>query len=226
MRQLGQLLLLLALLLLASLSLSSPKEIDLFKSGKCIGKWRPEKLPGRCTGMNPGLLPSLNLPPVENATACRAICCNLGDKCITWQFEITTRECRFGLVMRLGDEAAGVPGWCDPIPPVKWNGRKVVGHNPETGEKIWGNENLDSQCFGLGAERLSSAGKRRNTQECEQACKDDPKCEIWQEFPGRGCYFFSLQGIFCEKKKNPIYVGGRKCLAGSCGKASSAAGEE
>ena len=47
---------------------------------------------------------------VKNASECGAMCCNLGDKCITWQYELYSKQCEFGPVMRLGTEAAGC-GW-------------------------------------------------------------------------------------------------------------------
>ncbi len=188
------------------------------KSGKCRGKWRPEKMPGKCTGMNQHIeFEELkHLREINNATACRALCCNLGEKCITWQYEIYSKECRFGPVMRLGNEAAGVPGWCEPFAPVKWNGRRIVNRNDD-GTIRWSDVDLNTQCFGLGDERKASNGGHMSTEECKAACAADKECEIWQEFPGRGCFYNRNKGIFCDEKKIARYEGGRKCIPKYCG---------
>jgi hypothetical protein len=185
--------------------------IDWSKPGNCKGMWRPEKLPGRCSGMNPNLAKLPGLPEIHNASACRAVCCNLGERCISWQFEVVSKECRFGPEMRLGNEISGVPGWCDPNPPVSWNGKRVKSRDMMILGKVeWKDDVLDSQCFGLGAEKIGSNQQRLNTEQCQQACANDRTCEIWQEHPLRGCYYFSNEGVFCIQKKNPVYIGGRK----------------
>ena len=59
-----------------------------------------------------------------------------------------------------------------------------------------------------------NANKQMNEQECEEACCNDPLCNSWQEYPGRGCYF----GKSDCKHEEPegVYDGGRKCLPGFC----------
>jgi hypothetical protein len=216
------------MLLLAGILAVEQSGEDWFRRGKCKGLWRSEKLPGRCTGLHvhshEAALAGLDLV-VHNATQCRALCCNLGDKCVSWQFEVTSRECKVGPVMRLGDEDAGVPGWCDPHPPVQWNGKRVKVRETPTaataltapaGAVIWDDTQLKNQCFGLGDERKDAAGGRLNTEQCAAACASDLHCGIWQEFPGRGC-FYHKGSNFCETKQNAVFVGGRKCISGYCG---------
>ncbi len=197
------------------------KDNEWLKPGKCKGKWRPEKLPGRCTGLSTYKhFPELkDVPEITNATTCRALCCNMGDQCSSWQYEVYSRECRLGPVMRLGNENAGVPGWCEPFAPVKWNGKRLESRDTATGKVTWSDEKLETQCFGLGDERKNPTDKksRMNTQECEDACAKDPECEIWQEYPGRGCFYFHKAGVHCDEKKISRYEGGRKCLPGYCG---------
>ena len=119
-----------------------------------------------------------------------------------------------GLMARLGDEALGVGGWCEPNAPVQWNGHKI---SLREGTKVkWEPQVLDTQCFGLGSERRNpSDGSRLNTEQCAQACANDLKCGVWQEYPGRGC-FYTDNASYCDPKKGAKYDGGRKCLPGFC----------
>lgn len=193
---------------------------DLLKAGKCKHLWRHAKLVGRCFGFTPykELVPSLKSVEVANAEECRAICCNLGDKCISWQFfhnpkDSNVKECKLtDKVVRLGLEATGTPDWCDPHPPSKWNGHRLTSRSSD-GKCHWG-EQLPSQCFGLGDERKID-GQSLNTTGCADACCKDPDCSMWQEVPGRGCYFNKADGIWCDKDPG-IYDGGRKCIKDFC----------
>lgn len=190
---------------------------DWLKAGKCKGIWRPEKLPGMCTGMSlhDTFEEIKHIAEVNNSSACRALCCNIGDKCITWQYEVYSKECRFGAAMRLGNEAAGVPGWCEPFAPVKWNGRRVSSRNAD-GTVTFSDVELNTQCFGLGDERKAPGGGHMTTEQCKDACAADKECGIWQEFPGRGC-FYHIQSNHCDRKKISKYEGGRKCIPNYCG---------
>lgn len=186
----------------------------LLKRGGCARLWRPENLPGKCFGPRPhtDFAEAKHIPVVQSAKECRAICCNLGDKCVSWQYHAATKDCRFAKILRLGLEATGTPDWCDPLPPARWNGHRIV----KTSGQCESGEALPSQCFGLGPEQRTD-GKALNTQECAQACCDNKECEMWQEIPGRGCFFSQQKGVFCSKKIEEAYEGGRKCVPGYCG---------
>jgi len=118
----------------------------------------------------------------------------------------------------LGTEGGGTGFWCEPKPPAKWNGKKVVSRNPD-GSCVWG-EDLPTQCFGLGPEKMNAAGVNLNTEECAAACcsstKPNEVCEMYQEIPGRGCFYGHGPGLFCEEYRGG-WEGGRKCIVGGCG---------
>jgi len=188
-----------------------------FKAGHCKGIWRPEKLVGRCFGLKPFYeIPELKrIKQVTNAGDCKALCCNLGTKCATWQFQ-APGDCQLGGTVRLGFEGANTVDWCEPHAPAKWNGRYLASRNVESDRKVctWAEE-LPNQCFGLGPERLSAKKTSLNTEECAQACCDDSECGMWQEIPGRGCYF-NKRGGWCDVPRT-AYDGGRKCIKNFCG---------
>lgn len=193
------------------------------KPGKCKGQWRKDKLIGRCFGFFPyaeykdGIVKDVS---VTTSADCRALCCNLGDKCISWQFfsnsqDSTIKECKItDKIVRLGFEKTGTPDWCDPHPPIKWNGNRLKQRGAD-GVCEWG-EPVPLQCFGLGDEHKETATNLPlDTKACAQACCADKECEVWQESPGRGCYFHSSEGVRCLN--NPgIYDGARKCVPGFC----------
>jgi hypothetical protein len=197
------------------------KQSELTKPGKCQKLWRKDKLVGRCFGLVPykdfhgGLVSSISISSAED---CRALCCNLGEKCISWQYfynphDSAVKECKLtDKIIRLGLEATGTPDWCDPNPPAKWNGNRLKARGADQCE--WGDE-LPTQCFGLGDERKSAEGGKLTTEQCAQACCKDPHCEMWQEIPGRGCFYNSGRGIWCDKDPG-LYAGGRKCVKGFC----------
>jgi hypothetical protein len=191
------------------------------EKGKCKGIWRSDKLPGRCFGLLPhDTYPELkHIPKVESSADCRALCCNLDDKCVTWQYEATSKVCRLGDKVRLGMEGGGTPLWCDPLPPAAWYGRRIVSKSRKAGTCDSSEEILTAQCFGLGAERLNSTKGRMDTKQCEEACCTDRKCNIWQEMAGRGCYFSDdSDKIACKNDRpNAVFDGGRKCVPGHCG---------
>lgn len=181
--------------------------------------WRLDRLEGRCFGFRahqkfhdyPKLV-------ISTAEECRALCCNLGSKCINWQFiskpgDATSKECKLtDKIVRLGLEKTGTPDWCDPHPPSEWNGNKLISRSD--GKCSWG-EPLPHQCFGLGNVRVDFEGNNLNTEACQAACCGDPTCAYWQEIPGRGCYYAGEQGVWCEKS-SAVYDGGRKCVENYC----------
>lgn len=197
---------------------------DLLLPGKCQKAWRKDKLVGKCFGFTPykdyhkGLVKHLN---VENSEQCRALCCNLKEKCISWQFVTSiskqTKTCKLtDKIVRLGLEATGTPDWCDPNPPGKWNGNKLISRTiTSDGKKecTWGEE-LPAQCFGLGNEKKHNT-EQLNTLDCAEQCCNDDNCKIWQEMPNRGCYYNNDKEVWCDKD-TATYMGGRKCVKGFC----------
>ena len=198
----------------------SSDDLDWTKPGKCKHVWRHARLLGRCFGLVPfkEFQPILTNVTIASPEDCRAVCCNLGEKCVSWQYfsnpaDPTIKECKLtDKNIRLGLEVTGTPEWCDPHPPSKWNGKRLKTRIGSTCD--WGDD-LPSQCFGLGPERMSAANTALNTEACAQACCNDPDCEMWQEVPGRGCYFANSKGIFCDKDPG-VYDGGRKCIKNFC----------
>lgn len=201
------------------------------KVKSCKGLWRPNELVGKCFGLHEtsqleGASAELKNKKFETADDCRKLCCILEDKCVTWQWQEQTKKCLVGPIVRLGmegcDSKAVGPemskhcgNWCEPLPPSKWNGRRVMSRDGNTGECTWG-DHLPSQCFGLGPEKLKNkeTKEKYNADECAMACCKDKSCDTWQEYPGRGCYFGATN--HCEKYLGS-YVGGRKCVRGHCG---------
>ena len=76
----------------------------------------------------------------------------------------------------------------EPNAPVSWNGNKL---KAKTGDQCEWGATLPTQCFGLGPERLSPAPakSRLSAAECAAACCVTKGCTMWQELPGRGCYY-------------------------------------
>mmetsp|Transcript_25222 Transcript_25222/g.25435 ORF Transcript_25222/g.25435 Transcript_25222/m.25435 type:complete len:239 (-) Transcript_25222:41-757(-) len=206
---------------IASLLSSKIAICDESKSKKhpsCKGLWRPEKLVGRCFGLKMSTTyDEFKDVVVDTYEQCRKMCCNMEDKCVSWQYQAKTRECKLGGIIRLGTEGADTVEWCEPLPPAKWNGYNIA--TRKDGKCTWGTP-LPTQCFGLGPERKSPSGEKYSTEECAEACckweENGLPCNMWQEIPGRGCFFNSVPGIFCEEYKGD-YEGGRKCVQGTCG---------
>lgn len=188
---------------------------DWLLKGKCDAIWRPDHLPGKCFGMKKQSdFNELDGVVIASSEDCRSVCCNLGDKCVSWQWQATTKECSLGGVMRLGSEATGTPDWCDPIAPTSWNGRRIKSRNTN-GECIWEDKIESDQCFGLGPEqKKKTSDTSLTTEECQQLCCQDPNCKLWQEYPSRGCYIG-------DSTHCPIQLGAwegqRKCIPGFCG---------
>jgi hypothetical protein len=71
---------------------------NLLEKGKCKSHiWRIDEaasLPGKCTGINPITdYDNLKHLHITNWVDCRALCCNLNEKCTTWQFQNQTKTC-------------------------------------------------------------------------------------------------------------------------------------
>ena len=156
-----------------------------------------------------------DIKSVENAEQCRALCCNLDSKCVTWQYQKATKECKVGGPVRLGLESADTHDWCEPKAPEIWKGKKIKSKGE--GTCTW-SENLPHQCFGLGPERMGKDGQSiKDASECEMECCKDAECEMYQYMKGRGCFYASSNGIWCEEKQLNAYEGSRKCIKGFCG---------
>lgn len=188
------------------------------KRAKCAHLWRPDNLPGKCFGLRPyqefGELKDVK--KVTSATECKALCCILGEQCVTWQYQNATSKCSLGPAVRLGFEGADTPNWCDPHPPGEWSGNRITARNAD-GTCSWGPD-LRTQCFGLGPEKFKNIAKniQYNTEECRQACCNDKTCDVYQEMPGRGCYFNVGKDVWCSQPETE-FIGGRKCVPGFCG---------
>jgi hypothetical protein len=82
-------------------------------------------------------------------------------------------------------------------------------------------EQLPTQCFGLGSERLkvvpsvdggAAPGKAKLTvAECREECRANKDCGMWQAHAARGCYFGPAKGIYCEPYAGGYTGGRRKC---------------
>lgn len=193
----------------------------LLKPGRCKGLWRNDRLIGRCFGLHlHNEYEEYKSLVISTAEECRALCCNMEEKCISWQFftktgDSTSKECRItDKIIRLGDEITGTADWCEPHAPSKWNGMRIESRNAD-GTCTWG-EQLPTQCFGLGPPRHKAGTTiHLNTEECAAACCEDKECGMFQEIPGRGCFFASSNGVWCDKDGGQ-YDGARKCVPGFC----------
>jgi len=201
----------------------------------CAGiKWRPDELVGKCFGLKPAPVPEAS----TSWEACRDHCCEAKKGCITWQYQ-SVRGCVVGGGVRLGLELAAPSPWCEETSPQQvWQGRRLTTRtaasspNDEADKAAavvaaaagaatcaWSTEELPFQCFGLGTERVDETKKdspskgRLSLAECQQWCCDHEACLTWQWREDKGC-FGGKEG-HCEKDNEP-YVGGRKCVEGSC----------
>eukprot|EP00624_Nannochloropsis_granulata_P006997 evm.model.NODE_5774_length_13239_cov_27.488331.1 len=202
----------------------------------CAGvKWRPDELVGKCFGLEPAPVPGAS----KSWEACRDYCCEAKEACITWQYQ-SIRGCVVGGGVRLGLELAAPSAWCEETSPRQlWQGRHLTtrsaalppGDEADSASAIitakaaaaatcsWSAEELPLQCFGLGPERVDEAKKDSPTKGrltlagCQQWCCDHEACQTWQWREDKGC-FGGKEG-HCEKDNEP-YLGGRKCVEGSC----------
>lgn len=204
----------------------------LLSRGKCKSHvWRTDEiatLPGKCHGVNPtSEFDDLKNISINHFADCRALCCNLEERCTTWQFLNTTKTCFIQKrPVRRGQEGADTALYCDPFPTHKWNGKYIESRKPG-GICTWA-FTIPKQCFAFGNERLNNSGiihnerdqpgNRMNEAECEQACCNDETCNSWQEYPNRGCFFG--QSSCKHEEVEGVYEGSRKCLPGFCGNPS------
>eukprot|EP00607_Mallomonas_marina_P004623 CAMPEP_0182428934 /NCGR_PEP_ID=MMETSP1167-20130531/24726_1 /TAXON_ID=2988 /ORGANISM="Mallomonas Sp, Strain CCMP3275" /LENGTH=291 /DNA_ID=CAMNT_0024612165 /DNA_START=85 /DNA_END=960 /DNA_ORIENTATION=- len=200
----------------------------------CSAQWRPDKLIGRCFGLkaHTEFAEMKDIPVIASAEECKAMCCRLGDKCVSWQYWSGTSTCKMGDAVRLGDESAGTPLWCEPNPPVTWNGYKIKSRiqsererereretNEASAKECTIGDKLPTQCFGMGPERKGTSPPydRLNTEACAAACCKAKGCVMWQELPNRGCFFSDdNQEHYCDEYLG-TFDGGRKCVKGFCG---------
>ena len=178
---------------------------------KCAGQWTSDKLVGRCFGLKSHIdYASLkDITVVTDALHCKALCCDLGKECISWQYWEGIKLCKLGGAVRIGGETAATPNWCEPDPPITWTGRRVSVIN---GTRVEVGNELTTQCFGLGPQKYTSHGDIRvplTVQDCPVACLADSKCTTWQGHSNRGCFFSSSTNIYCEPYSG-TYDGGRK----------------
>ena len=180
-------------------------------------KYLPELLVGRCwglTGINEKHFSwgTMTKRSISNAMECETLCCDMGDKCITYQWLNEKKMCHIGKHVRLGKEGGSVGEWCEPLPPAKWNGRKRIlpqlqgtaaATAPTAGANAggtterkrdkkceWG-EPLPRQCWHLGPERMNSTNGRLGPRGCAAGCCANKHCVAWQQLPGTSntCHF-------------------------------------
>ena len=140
---------------------------------------------------------------ISNAMECESLCCDMGERCITYQWLNEKKMCHIGKHVRLGKEGGSVGEWCEPLPPAQWNGRKRI-LTPQGGagagagagaEKDgtterkrdkkceWG-EQLPRQCWHLGPERMNATNGRLGPRGCAAGCCANKHCIAWQQLPG------------------------------------------
>mmetsp|Transcript_10764 Transcript_10764/g.16366 ORF Transcript_10764/g.16366 Transcript_10764/m.16366 type:complete len:277 (+) Transcript_10764:63-893(+) len=181
---------------------------------KCKDEWAPDILVGRCFGLKTHTEYPVfrDISVVENSEHCKRLCCELGDECISWQFWIGIKLCKLGGPVRIGAESAKTANWCEPDPPLHWQGKRVAfqnGSNTEIGQ------NLTTQCFGLGPAKFKTVSGERvalTISECSTACLNTPGCRMWQAHDSRGCFYSTSKSLYCEPYDG-VYDGGRKKIA-------------
>lgn len=199
----------------------------LLTPGKCQSNvWRKDddaSLPGRCVGINSHIeFQDLKNIKVSNWRQCRSLCCNLNERCTTWQYQNSSNICYIHKrPYRRGPEGSDTVMYCDPNPTHKWNGKMLQSRN--NGICKWAYD-IPRQCFSFGPERRNengiitydtNKGRRMNDKECEDACCKDSECNSWQEYSNIGCFYGKSN---CEYEEvEGVYEGGRKCLPGFCG---------
>ena len=153
-----------------SVSLSSVLETSL---ERCSHQWREEKVQGKCYGLKNSreFVELRTIQVVPSPTFCKALCCELGERCTTWQYLIKNyppprpneRECYLGGAVKFGEINVEYKSgaYCETSPVQKWRGRQLKDRtvNNETkrvrstfGREFnceWG-EDLSSPCDGLG----------------------------------------------------------------------------
>jgi len=153
---------------------------------RCSSQWGEIKLMGKCHGLRSYTehfsLKNTHVVP-SSPSFCKALCCELGEKCTTWQYLIksyppprpSVRECYLGGPVKILQPEAitdeiiansGNEAYCEALAPTKWRGKKlsVRAVNNETFAKpirsTFGKafkcewgQDLPTFCAGLGEER-------------------------------------------------------------------------
>lgn len=205
--------------------LSSSNSSRTLLGKKC--SFLPDQLVGRCwglTGINEKHFDwgSATKREVTTAEECEELCCEMGDRCITFQFRGKEKTCLIGKHVRLGKEHGSTGLWCEPLPPAKWNGRKKIKSDPTAPRDAqkrrmhrceWG-EHLPRQCWHLGPERLNETKGRMGPGACAAGCCRNEHCIVWQQLPDRGCFYNDepMNELHCDKTEE-TYWGKRKQYA-------------
>ena len=178
----------------------------------CTNKWTKDVLVGRCFGLtiHSKFNELANIEVVESAEECKSLCCELGEKCMTWQYWNDNKRCNLGPKVRVGAEADslvdGSMSWCEAEAPVVWRGRRIQSRDGPKCE--WG-DSLPTQCHGLGAEKRGEDGNRLARNVCERACCFTAGCTMWQQHPERGCFVGGGENVICESYTG-TFIGGMK----------------
>lgn len=159
----------------------------------CKNIWTGDHLVGRCFGLNVHSRFSelFHIEVVETPDECKTLCCELGDKCMTWQYWNENKRCNLGPAVQLSNEDGvdkivdGSSSWCEADPPVVWRGKRIMTRDGPKCE--WG-DSVPTRCHGLGAEKRGDDGNRLAKNVCERACCHTAGCQIWQQHPERGCF--------------------------------------
>jgi hypothetical protein len=108
-------------------ALGGIKEAEAGVVDKCAAEWDTVTIVGRCFGLKTHTeYPEFkHVPLVSDAQQCRALCCQLGNKCISWQYWTDIKLCKLGGAVRIGHEHAKTDLWCDSEPPIVWSGEKI-----------------------------------------------------------------------------------------------------
>eukprot|EP00756_Hemistasia_phaeocysticola_P006056 Hpha_TRINITY_DN13650_c0_g1::TRINITY_DN13650_c0_g1_i7::g.122520::m.122520 len=168
-------------------------------------EWDGMELIGRCFTF--GVKPR----DVESAEQCKRRCCGAGNACVSWQWREDV-GCNLMDDTRVGPKEHGsrnTDGYCEETAPAPWRGRVLLRRSGDECE--WQEEELQGQCWGLGAMRPAGAASE---EACSVACcKDD--CEIWQWREDKGCFYTDKKG-HCDPPDTKPYTGGRKVIPAGC----------
>lgn len=204
----------------SNLSLATTSGVN--PQDKCAADWAPLEIIGRCFGLvTHSEYPSFkNIPVVRDAQHCKSLCCELGNKCITWQYWTDIKLCKLGNSVRIGSEHGDTPLWCDSERPIVWEGQKLA-RLPDGRMKAGAPPvTVSTQCFGLGGEQKKTLPKDASgvaksvplsVNECREACLAQKDCAVWQAHERRGCYMGNDINVFCEPYKGGYTGGRRKC---------------
>jgi hypothetical protein len=111
--------------------LSTPEEwVNIVPIDSCTSQYTKEKLIGRCWGLTTStehvkVKGGINDKVINSAKECQQLCCDLGESCQTWQYWGDLLRCKIGKHVRVGNEGRNTNLWCEPLPPIRWNGGKL-----------------------------------------------------------------------------------------------------